>query len=116
MEATEKVEGEDKPRAKAKAGAAPAAAATSAAPPGLAFVADVPLRITVQLGQTRMRVRDVLALERGSVVELDRGVGEPADVLVNGRLVARADLTVVDEKLAIRIVEVLAAPDPGAGS
>ncbi|RIL04901.1 MAG: flagellar motor switch protein FliN [Proteobacteria bacterium] len=100
---SEKLEGKHEPRAKA-AGAAP----------GLAFVADVPLRITVQLGQARMRVRDVLALERGSVVELDRAVGEPADVLVNGRVVARADLTVVDERLAIRIVEVVAAPAAAA--
>jgi flagellar motor switch protein FliN/FliY len=96
---------------KSKAGAR---AAANAAATNLAFVADVPLRVAVQLGQTRMRVRDVLALDRGSVIELDRAVGEPADVLVNGRVVARADLTVVEDKLAIRIVEVLAAPEPPA--
>jgi flagellar motor switch protein FliN/FliY len=112
MQESERPQAEDEPRAKKPRAAAAAPAA--AAPPGLAFVADVPLRITVQLGQTRMRVRDVLALERGSVVELDRAVGDPADVLVNGRVVARADLTVVDDRLAIRIVEVLAAPDAGA--
>ena len=93
---------------KANTGKRGAQGATAA--PNLAFVADVPLRVTVQLGQTRMLVRDVLALDCGSVIELDRAVGEPADVLVNGRVVARADLTVVEDRLAIRIVEVLAAP------
>ena len=104
----EKTEAAEKSKAKA---AAPAAAA-----PNLAFVADVPLRVAVQLGNTRMRVRDVLALDRGSVIELDRAVGEPADVLVNGRVVARADLTVVEDRLAVRIVEVLAAPDGAAAA
>lgn len=102
----EKAEAAEKPKVEKRA--APAAAPAA---PNLAFVADVPLRVTVQIGQTRMRVRDVLALDRGSVIELDRAVGEPADVLVNGRVVARADLTVVDDRLAVRIVEVLAAPE-----
>lgn len=99
---------------KPKAGGRGAAGAATA--PNLAFVADVPLRVAVQVGQTRMRVRDVLALDRGSVIELDRAVGEPADVLVNGRVVARADLTVVEDRLAIRIVEVLAAPESPASA
>lgn len=100
----------EKAEAAVKANTAKRGAQGAAAVPNLAFVADVPLRVTVQLGQTRMLVRDVLALDRGSVIELDRAVGEPADVLVNGRVVARADLTVVEDRLAIRIVEVLAAP------
>jgi flagellar motor switch protein FliN/FliY len=99
----ENVEPGEKPKAEKRAAAGVA--------PNLAFVADVPLRVTVQLGQTRMRVRDVLALDRGSVIELDRAVGEPADVLVNGRIVARADLTMVEDRLAIRIVDVLATPE-----
>lgn len=98
-------------------GASPPAAATPAAPAasesGLSFIADVPLRLTVEIGSTNMRVREVLALDRGSVVELDRQVGEPADVLVNGRLVARGEVTVVDEQIAIRVVEVVGAGAPG---
>lgn len=99
------------------AGASPPASATPAAPAasesGLSFIADVPLRLTVEIGSTNMRVREVLALDRGSVVELDRQVGEPADVLVNGRLVARGEVTVVDEQIAIRVVEVVGAGAPG---
>jgi flagellar motor switch protein FliN/FliY len=98
-------------KAQAAGGAAEKRAAAS---PNLAFVADVPLRIAVQLGETRMCVRDVLALDKDSLIELDRAVGEPADVLVNGRVVARADLTVVDDRIAVRIVELIAAHDAGA--
>jgi len=73
------------------------------------FVLDVPLRVTVEVGGARMHVREVLQLVKGSVIELDRASGEPADVMVNGRLVARGELTVVDDRLAVRIVEVLGA-------
>lgn len=73
----------------------------------LEFVGDVPLRLTVEIGSARLLLREVLALDEGSVVELDRDSGELADILVNGRLVARGDVTNVDDRLAIRIVEVL---------
>lgn len=83
----------------------------------LGFVAEVPLRLTVEIGSTRMRVKDVLQLEKGSIVELDRTSGEPADVLVNGRLVARGDLSVVDERLAVTITEVVGSePGPADGA
>lgn len=72
---------------------------------GLDFVLDVPLRLSVELGGARMRVRDVLQLDKGSVIELDRVAGEPADVLVNGRFVGRGDVVVVDERVAVRLVE-----------
>ncbi|MDJ0864903.1 MAG: flagellar motor switch protein FliN [Myxococcota bacterium] len=74
---------------------------------GLDFLGDVPIRLTVELGGVRMQVRDVLALAEGSIVELDRMAGDPADVLVNGRLIARGELTVVEERLAIRLVELV---------
>lgn len=74
---------------------------------GLSFVAEVPVRLTVELGSTQMRVRDVLALEPGAVVELDRDVSEPADIRVNGRLIARGEVTVIDERVAVRITEVI---------
>lgn len=82
----------------------------SAAGSGLLdVVSDVPLQLSVEIGSARMLLRDVLQLEAGSVVELDRSSGELADVLVNGRLVARGDVTAVDDRLAVRIVEVIAS-------
>lgn len=74
----------------------------------LGFVSDVPLQLTVEIGRTRLLVREVLQLAKGSVVELDRMAGDPADLLVNGRVVARAEVTVVDDRLAVRILEVVA--------
>lgn len=76
-------------------------------PSVLGFVSDVPVRVTVEIGHARLLVRDVLQLHPGSVIELDRMTGEPADVLVNGRLVARGEITVVDERLALKVVEVV---------
>lgn len=89
-------------------------AAPSAGLASLGFVAEVPLRLTVEIGSARMLVRDVLQLEKGSVVELDRASGEPADLLVNGRLVARGELSVVDERLAVTITEVIGAKHEAA--
>lgn len=77
----------------------------------LGFVADVPLELTVEVGRTRLLVREVLQLSRGAVIELDRLAGEPADVLVNGRVVARGEVTVVDDRLSIRLVEVIGGRD-----
>lgn len=87
------------------AAAEPAAAGGAAGL--LDLVSDVPVTLTVEIGSSRMLLREVLQLDAGSVVELDRESGELADVLVNGRLVARGDVTVVDERLAVRIVEVV---------
>ena len=86
---------------------AAAPGASGAAAGLLDLVSDVPVTLTVEIGSSRMLLREVLQLEAGSVVELDRESGELADVLVNGRLVARGDVTVVDERLAVRIVEVV---------
>jgi flagellar motor switch protein FliN/FliY len=71
------------------------------------LVSDVPLQVTVEIGGARMLLRDVLELESGSVVELDRETGQLADVLVNGRLVARGDVTAAGERVAVRIVELI---------
>lgn len=75
----------------------------------LDLLMDVPLRITVELGRTRMSVRQVLELQSGSVVELDRMAGEAVDVIVNDRLMARGEVVVVDDKFGIRITEIVAA-------
>ncbi len=76
-------------------------------PAVLGFVSDVPVRVTVEIGHAKLLVREVLQLHPGSVVELDRLTGEPADVLVNGRLVARGEITVVEDRLAVKVVEVM---------
>jgi flagellar motor switch protein FliN/FliY len=79
----------------------------------LDLVMDVAVRVTVEVGSARLQVRDVLQFGKGSVIELDRGSGEPADLLVNGRLLARGEVTVVDERLAVRVLEMVQAV-PGA--
>jgi flagellar motor switch protein FliN/FliY len=84
-----------------------AAGAAAGALGGLDLISDVELRLTVEIGASRLLLRDVLQLGKGSVVELDRDTGEPADILVNGRLIARGDVSTVDDRMVIRIVEVL---------
>ncbi len=64
---------------------------------------DVPLPIMVQLGQTRMSVRDLLNLKKGKLVQLKRMAGEPIDVFIDGKILAKGEITVVDDRLAVRI-------------
>lgn len=68
---------------------------------------DVPLQLTVELGQTQRTVREILELAPGTVVELDRLAGEPVDLLVNGRLIARGEVVVIDENFGIRITDIV---------
>ena len=74
---------------------------------GLDLLLDFSLQVSVELGRARMTIGDVLALRVGSVVELDKLAGEPADILVNGSLIARGEVVVVDEKFGVRVVEVV---------
>jgi flagellar motor switch protein FliN/FliY len=96
----------------------PASAAPAALPeldagasPGVArdlqLLAEVPMNVTVELGRATMLVRDLLSLREGSVVELDRAAGSTVDVLVNGTLVARGEVVVLDDELGVRITEVV---------
>ena len=85
--------------------------APSDPPNHLEFILDIPLQISVQLGNTRMLIRDLLQLGQGSVVELDKLAGEPMDVLVNDRLIARGEVVVVNEKFGIRLTDVLSPAD-----
>lgn len=73
----------------------------------LDLLADVPMQVTVELGRAVLQVRDILALEEGSIVELDREAGASVDVLVNGTLVARGDIVVIDDELGVRITELI---------
>jgi len=78
---------------------------------GLEMLHDVVMELTAELGRTRMTVRDLLGLQPGTVVELDRLAGSPADLLVNGRLIARGEVVVVDEEYALKITELLSGAD-----
>lgn len=68
---------------------------------------DVPLEVNVELGRTRMTIQDLLQLGPGSVIELDKVAGEALDILVNGRLVARGEAVVVNDKFGIRITDIV---------
>jgi|tagenome__1003787_1003787.scaffolds.fasta_scaffold20933054_4 flagellar motor switch protein FliN/FliY len=90
------------------AGTASAAAmAAGAASWGIDMLRDVEMEVTCELGRTRMSVRQLLALAPGDVVELDRLAGSPADLLVNGTLLARGEVVVVDEAFGLRITEIV---------
>lgn len=73
----------------------------------LELLLDVPLTISVELGRTKMTLKQVLELYNGSIIELDKLTGEPVDVLVNGKIVARGEVVVVDENFAVRITEIV---------
>ncbi|MBK1721309.1 flagellar motor switch protein FliN [Thiocystis violacea] len=73
----------------------------------LELVLDVPVTIAMEIGRTRIPIRNLLQLNQGSVVELDRLAGEPLDVLVNGTLVAHGEVVVVNEKFGIRLTDVI---------
>jgi flagellar motor switch protein FliN/FliY len=92
-----------------------ATSATRATASGeLDFVLDVPLQVEVRIGETRMRVGEVLQLDKGSVIELDRMAGDPVDVLVNGRLIARGEVTTVGDRIAVRLLELANRADASA--
>ncbi|MBK1716709.1 flagellar motor switch protein FliN [Thiocystis violacea] len=73
----------------------------------LNMVLDVPVTIAMEIGRTRIPIRNLLQLNQGSVVELDRLAGEPLDVLVNGTLIAHGEVVVVNEKFGIRLTDVI---------
>ncbi len=68
---------------------------------------DVPLKVRIELGRRKLSVKDILALGEGSVVELDKLAGEPVDILVNDRIVARGELLVMDDNFCVRVTEIL---------
>ena len=77
-------------------------------PPGnLDFILDVPLKVTAQLGSVKMLIRDLMQLGQGSVVELEKLAGEPLEVFVSGKLIARGEVVVVNEKFGIRLTDIV---------
>ncbi len=106
------------------AAAAQAAASESAAdttivaePPkrklgrNLEFILDVALQVTVEVGRTRMTIQDLLRLGQGSVVELEKLAGEPLDIFINGKQVARGEAVIVNDKFGVRLTDIISPED-----
>ena len=95
-----------------------AAAPGADGPPELERLYDVPVELAVEIGRTQMTIRETLALGPGSIVTLNRLAGEPVDLLVNGKPIARGEVVVIDEEFGLRVTEVVAseATTPEAGA
>ncbi len=88
-------------------GGAHAKAMTAPPVQSLDFILDIPLKVTVELGRSKMAIRDILQLSQGSVIELSKFAGEPLEVLVNDKLIARGEVVVVNEKFGIRLTDII---------
>ena len=73
----------------------------------LDFILDIPLKVSIELGRTSIFIKELLQLGQGSVLELDKLAGEPMEVLVNGKLVARGEVVVINEKFGIRLTDII---------
>lgn len=73
----------------------------------LDFILDIPLRVTVELGKSKVVIKDLLQMAQGSVIELDKLAGEPLDVYVNGKMIARGEVVTVGEKFGIRLTDII---------
>lgn len=71
------------------------------------FILDIPLEVTVELGRTSMLINDLLQLGQGSVIELNKLAGEPLEILVNRKLIARGEVVVVNEKFGVRLTDIV---------
>ena len=91
--------------------AAPAAPLAFDTGSGMGRVRDIPLEVTVELGRTRLLIRDIMDLSAGSIIELDKIAGEPVDLFANGLLVARGEVIVIDDNFGVRITEIITARD-----
>jgi flagellar motor switch protein FliN/FliY len=83
-------------------------------PPELERLYDVPVELAVEIGRTQMTIRETLALGPGSIVTLNRLAGEPVDLLVNGKPIARGEVVVIDEEFGLRVTEVVQGEGSGA--
>lgn len=84
---------------------------TGGTPKNIDFILDIPMSVAVYVGSTKMAIRDLLQLAQGSVIELDKLAGEPMEVMVNNKLVARGEVVVVNEKFGIRLTDVVSAAE-----
>ena len=93
--------------------AAPESSASKSSPspslelPNLQFILDIPLQVTVELGRKRLLVHDLLQLSQGSVIELTKQIGEPFEVLINQKLIARGEIVVINDKFGVRITDII---------
>ena len=81
------------------------------APSGIDLILDVPLPVAVELGRARMQIQDVLKLAPGSIVELDKSAGDPVDILINGRPIAKGEVVVIDENFGVRLTSIITATE-----
>jgi flagellar motor switch protein FliN/FliY len=93
---------------------APQAPSSSAEPAELERLYEVPVELAVEIGRTHMTIRETLALGPGSIVTLNRLAGDPVDLLVNGKPIARGEVVVIDEEFGLRVTEVVGS-DASAG-
>lgn len=77
----------------------------------LSLILDIPLRVSAELGRTKILVQDLLKLHKGSVLELTKQAGEPLEILVNEKVVARGEVVVVNEKFGIRLTDIVSHPE-----
>lgn len=75
------------------------------------MILDIPVTVSVEIGRSKINIRNLLKLNQGSVVELDRLAGEPMDVIVNGTLIAHGEVVVVNEKFGVRLTDVISAEE-----
>ena len=94
------------------AGSVPSPVDGSTATRSLDLLHGVEMTVTVELGRTKMLLRDLLALQVGSVIELDRPTGSPVDVLINDTLLARGEVIVVDDEFGVRILDIVSSDEP----
>lgn len=78
-----------------------------ASPLDMDFILDIPLTVNVEVGRTRLLIRDLLQLGQGSVIELDKLMGEPFEVMVNDKLVARGEIVVVNDRFGVRLTDII---------
>ena len=74
---------------------------------GIDFLLDVPLQLTIEVGKTRLKIKDLLAIDIDSVIELEKSLGSPLNVLINDKLVAQGEIVIQNEKFALKITEIL---------
>ena len=77
----------------------------------LNLLMDIPLRVTVELGRTQRQIKDILELSQGSIIELDKLAGEPVDILVNNKLIAKGEVVVIDENFGVRVTDIISQWD-----
>lgn len=117
-QAAEKAEKKEEPKREEKASTQPAifdeltpSPKTAPVHPELEFILDIPLEVSVEIGRTRMLIKDLLKLNQGSIIELDKFAGEPVEIYVNGKLMAKGEVVVVNDRFGVRVTEIISAQE-----